>query len=67
MIDGPMLPANHPTVIYLQKVLTAVALYTHPITYPGRYAVVVVEDETPNAFAGARGVFYNASFYVRPT
>ena len=62
-IDGAsMLPANHPTVTYLQKVLTAVALFTHrPITYTGRYAVVVVEDETPNAFAGAGGVFYVAS------
>ena len=61
-IRGPMLPANHPTVTYLQKVLTAVALFTHrPITYTGRYAVVVVEDETPNAFAGAGGVFYVAS------
>ena len=56
------LPANHPTVTYLQKVLTAVALHTHrPITYTGRYAVVVVEDETPNAYAGAGGVFYMAT------
>ncbi len=62
-IDGAsMLPANHPTVTYLQKVLTAVALFTHrPITYTGRYAVVVVKDEEPDAFAGAGGVFYVAS------
>jgi len=58
----PFLPANHPTVQYLQKVLTVVAIYSRrPITYTGRYTIVIGDDPDPNAFAGPGGTIYVAT------